>query len=530
LPKLGSNVDEEKFSRDTLDTPVTSLRLPIALFALLCETLAGTNKGLTLATPKLQIPAPVDDRLSKATILGMIAMGVAVLVVANDFTALSVALPAIERDLHTNVATVQWVINGYAMVFGVLIVTGGRLADMFGRRRIFVTGAAIFAGFSLIGGFAPNAWVLLACRFLMGIGGAMMWPAILGMTYGLLPREKAGLAGGVILGAAGFGNAVGPLLGGLLTDTIGWRWIFFVNLPVAAAAILITMVVVPCDVTDKNHGGIDYSGTAVLSIGLLALLLALDWALDLGWTAPLIVFLFALAAVALVGFLVIERRAGESALVPATVMQNRAFLAAGIATLLASAIFFAALLYLPQFMAKVLGFTAIGSGAGLLPMMGTFMVTSFIAGRLYQLLGPKLIVTLGALLLGAGMILLSRITGTTTYDQLIFGMVVLGIGVGLFYSSITTAAITALDPSQASLAGARLHVPDRRRIDRRGLQHRHRRLRFVDACGNSHGIPGRRLAGHRQRSSSDPVRRRRTGPRAPAGGPASPPRARVKSW
>ena len=420
--------------------------------------LADTIKGPTLATSKLQIQEPVDQRLSKATILGMIAMGVAVLVVANDFTALSVALPAIERDLHTDVTTVQWVINGYAMVFGVLIVTGGRLADMFGRRRIFVTGAAIFAGFSLIGGFAPNAWTLLACRFLMGIGGAMMWPAILGMTYGLLPREKAGLAGGVILGAAGFGNAVGPLLGGLLTDTIGWRWIFFVNLPVAAAAILITMMVVPCDVTDKNHGGIDYSGTAALSTGLLALLLALDWALNLGWTAPLIVFLFALAAVALIGFLFIERHAGDRALVPASVMQNRAFLAAGIATLLASAIFFAALLYLPQFMTKVLGFSAIGSGAGLLPMMGTFMVTSFVAGRLYQMLGPKLIVTLGALLLGAGMILLSRITGTTTYDQLIFGMVVLGIGVGLFYSSITTAAITALDPSQASLAGAIVYM------------------------------------------------------------------------
>ena len=106
----------------------------------------------------------------------MIAMGVAVLVVANDFTALSVALPAIEKTLHTDVTTVQWIINGYAMVFGVLIVTGGRLADMFGRRRAFFAGAAIFAGFSVIGGFAPNAWVLLACRFLMGIGGAMMFP------------------------------------------------------------------------------------------------------------------------------------------------------------------------------------------------------------------------------------------------------------------------------------------------------------------------------------------------------------------
>jgi MFS family permease len=143
----------------------------------------------------------------------MIAMGVAVLVIANDFTALSVALPAIERDLRTGVNTVQWVINGYAMVFGVLIVTGGRLADMFGRRRIFVVGAAVFAGFSLVGGFSPNIWLLLAGRFLMGIGGAMMWPAILGLTYGLLPPSKAGLAGGLILGAAGFGNAVGPLLG-----------------------------------------------------------------------------------------------------------------------------------------------------------------------------------------------------------------------------------------------------------------------------------------------------------------------------
>jgi EmrB/QacA subfamily drug resistance transporter len=390
--------------------------------------------------------------------LGMLAMGIAVLVVANDFTALSVALPAIEHDLHTDVTTVQWVINGYAMVFGVLIVTGGRLADMFGRRRIFIAGATMFAAFSVIGGFAASAWILLACRFLMGIGGAMMWPAILGMTYSLLPRAKAGLAGGVILGAAGFGNAVGPLLGGFLTDSVGWRWIFFVNLPVAAVAVLITMLVVPPDATQKDHGGIDYRGTAALSIGLLALLLALDWALDLGWTAPLILFLFALAAAALTTFLFIERRAGKNALVPDTVMQNKGFVAASIATLLASAIFFAALLYLPQFMSKNLGFNAVGSGAGLLPMMGTFMITSFIAGRLYQILGPKLIVTLGALLLGAGMILLSSISAGTTYNQLVFGMVVLGIGVGLFYSSITTAAITALDPSQASLAGAIVYM------------------------------------------------------------------------
>src|SRR5215472_87726 len=280
-----------------------------------------------------------EERLNTATILGMIAMAVAVLVVANDFTALSVALPAMEKAFGSDLTTVQWVINGYAMVFGVFIVTGGRLADMFGRRRIFFIGTAIFAVFSVIGGLAPDIWLLLACRFIMGIGGAMMWPAILGMTYGLLPAAKAGLAGGIILGAAGFGNAVGPLLGGLLTDTVGWRWIFFLNLPVAAAAVLIVFLVVPTDADMKDHTGIDYQGMVVLSVALLALLLALDWALDLGWTAPLIVFLFVLSAVALAGFVFVERRAGDSALVPTSVLQNRAFLAAGVATLLNSAIF-----------------------------------------------------------------------------------------------------------------------------------------------------------------------------------------------
>ncbi len=147
------------------------------------------------------------DKLNKSTILGMIAMAVAVFVIANDFTALSVAIPAIEKDFGTNVNTTQWVINGYAMVFGVLIVTGGRLADMFGRRHAFFIGSAIFATFSVLGGLAPNVWILLACRFVMGMGGALMWPAVLGMTFSLLPRSKAGLAGGLVMGSAGFGNA-----------------------------------------------------------------------------------------------------------------------------------------------------------------------------------------------------------------------------------------------------------------------------------------------------------------------------------
>jgi EmrB/QacA subfamily drug resistance transporter len=399
-----------------------------------------------------------DDSLDKSTILGMIAMAVSVFVIANDFTALSVALPAIEKAFGTSVNTSQWVINGYAMVFGVAIVTGGRLADMLGRRRVFFIGAAIFAFFSVLGGFAPNIWLLLACRFIMGIGGAMMWPAVLGMTFSLLPASKAGLAGGLVMGAAGFGNAFGPLLGGVLTDTIGWQWVFFLNLPIAVLAVVVTYLVVKPDEDRKGHEGLDFLGMAVLTIGLFAMLLALDLGTRMGWSSPVIVGLFAMSGVAIAKFFFVERRAGDSALVPDDVMRNTNFAAACLTVLLMSAIFFAALLYLPQFMSKVLQFSAMESGAGLLPMMGTFAVTSFVSGRLYNRLGPKVSVTGGALFLAAGMFLLSLISATSTYSDLIFGMFVLGIGVGLFYSSITTAGITSLDPSRSSLAGAIIYM------------------------------------------------------------------------
>ena len=397
------------------------------------------------------------DSLSSSVLAGLVAMGLAVLVIANDFTALSVALPAMEKDFGADLTTVQWVINGYALVFGVLIVSGGRLADMFGRRQIFFLGAAIFALASVIGGFAPNVALLLTCRAIMGVGGAMMWPAILGMTYAILPPSKAGLAGGLILGAAGFGNAIGPLLGGILTDTISWRWIFFLNLPIAVLAMLVTWRVVPKDRGSATEHQIDYGGIIGLSIALCALLLALDLGVDIGWTAPGIIALLVLSAFAFLAFVIIERAAGTKALVPPKVMRNGLFLAACLTVLLMSAIFFASLLYLPQFMMKVLGYSALGSGAGLLPLMGLFAITSFVTGPLYSRLGPKLIVSVGAAFLAVGIFLLSRLHQTTGFDGLIVGMSVLGIGVGLFYSSVTTAA-TALDPSEASLAGGIVYM------------------------------------------------------------------------
>jgi EmrB/QacA subfamily drug resistance transporter len=402
--------------------------------------------------------AATGTGLGRGKLLALVAMGLGVFVIANDFTALSVAIPAIEKDFGTDLTTAQWVINGYALVFGVLIVPAGRLADLLGRKRIFMIGSAIFAVFSVVGGLSPNVEFLIGCRMLMGVGGAMMWPAVLGMTYALLPDDKAGLAGGLILGVAGLGNAVGPMFGGFLTDVLSWRWVFFVNLPIAAFAMFVTQREVSESHVDTAERRIDYLGIATLSIGVVALLFALDEGTDDGFTSPLILGLFALSFVMLVLFAVVESRVGERALVPREVLRNRTFTAASLTVLLMSAIFFAALLYLPQFMTYELGYSAMRSGAGLLPMMGVFALTSFLAGSLYQRLGAKLIVCTGAAFLGVGMLVLSFLDAGSSWLSLVPGMVVLGIGVGLFYSSITTAAVTALDPSRSSLAGGIVYM------------------------------------------------------------------------
>lgn len=399
-----------------------------------------------------------SDRIDRGTLLALIAMGLGVFVVANDFTALSVAIPSIESGLHTTLSRAQWVINGYALVFGVLIVTGGRLADMLGRKRMFMVGASIFAVFSVLAGLMPNVGLLIACRGLMGVGGALMWPAVLGMTYALLPDSKAGLAGGLILGVAGLGNAVGPLLGGVLTDLLSWRWVFFVNLPVAAFAMLVTARQVSESTVDSGERHIDYEGVAVLSVALVSILLALDQASSAGFTDPAILALFALGAVGLGAFVAVERRKGEGALVPPSVIGNRVFAASCLAVLLMSAIFFSALLYLPQFMQTILGYSALGSGLGLLPLMVVFAATSFVAGYLYGHLGGRVVVVTGAACLAVGIAMVGALDARSTYLALVPGMVVLGVGVGLFYSSITTTAVTALDPSRSSLAGGIVYM------------------------------------------------------------------------
>jgi EmrB/QacA subfamily drug resistance transporter len=385
-------------------------------------------------------------------------MGIAVVVIANDFSAINVALPTMEKDFDTNINTIQWVVNAYALTFGVMIVTGGRLADMFGRRNAFFLGSAIFATMSALGGAAPSETWLIATRTLMGIGGALMWPAILGMTYGLLPEEKAGLAGGIIIGAAGLGNALGPLIGGVLTDAASWRWIFFLNVPVAAFAVLVTYFLVQVKEPEAEDQRIDYAGITALSVGLVSLLVALDQVDDWGWGDPKTIALLGLAAVLVTAFVPIERRAGRHALVPREVMKNQSFTASCIAILFMSATFFAALLYLPQFMEKQLGYSPLESGVGMLPFLATFALVSFVAGPLYNRLGAKILAAIGAACITAAPFVFSQVGSSSSYGSLVAGMVVLGIGIGSFYPTATTAGVTSVNESQTSLAGGIIYM------------------------------------------------------------------------
>ncbi len=385
-------------------------------------------------------------------------MGMAVVVIANDFTAVNVALPTMEQDFDTDVNTIQWVINAYALTFGVMIVTGGRLADMFGRRNAFFLGSAIFASMSALGGIAPSETWLIAARVLMGIGGALMWPAILGMTYEILPEEKAGLAGGIIIGAAGLGNAIGPLLGGVLTQELSWRWIFFLNVPIAIFAVAVTYWLVHVEEPEGGERRLDYAGISTLSIGLVSLLIGLDQVADWGWGDPKVIAMLALAAAMIAAFLSIERRAGTQALIPREIMRNENFTSSCIAVLFMAATFFAALLYLPQFMEKQLGYSALESGVGMLPFLAVFALSSFAAGPLYDRLGAKRLAVVGAALITLGPILFSLVDEGSGYGALVPGMIVLGIGAGSFVPTATTAGVTSVDESQTSLAGGIVYM------------------------------------------------------------------------
>ena len=389
--------------------------------------------------------------MRKETILALAALGLGNMMLAQDLAALNVALPSIERDLRIDLTTAQWVVNAYLLVYGMLIVTGGRLADELGRRRVFLAGAALFAAMSLLAGLAPNVYWLVAARALMGIGSGLMLPAVGGMGYGLLPPQRAALAGSLMVGTYGVGMALGPLLGGALTEALGWRWIQYVNLPIAALVMIGVWRTIPAE-TGRARPRIDYPGIVTLSAGLVALLFALDQAAEWGWSDPRILVSLGMAVAFSLAFVMVERRAGAEALIPGDIIRLRGVALPCVLRALMAPAYVASLLYLPQVMQKLFGFSPFAAGVGLLPMLGTYAVVAFLVGSLAGRLSDRFAIVAGLTCLALGPFLLSGFGVAAGYTGLVMGMAVSGVGLGLFQPSSNTAAVQADDRGRKSLA------------------------------------------------------------------------------
>lgn len=384
-------------------------------------------------------------------------MGIGVGVIAVDIAAINVALPAIEKAFKTTVDTVEWVVNGYVLAFGVLMVTCGRLADTFGRQRIFFVGIAVFGLASLAGGLSDSPGILIGARVVQGSGAALLWPAILGIIYSSVSEDQKGFAVGLILGAAGVGNAAGPLIGGFLTELASWRWVLFVNVPLALAAGILTFYEVDKQPPQSGERNVDYPGIVTLSISLVALLYALNQFPSWGWGSYKTLSLLIIFLVVLAVFIPIERRTKE-ALIPSDVMSNAPFMLIAATMFTVIPAFFSLLLYLPQFVEKFMNYSPLGAGATLVPMLLMFAAVAPISGKIYNFLGARYSIFLGMISIFIGTIGIIFLGFGSGYYGFLPGLIVCGIGLGFTVPSITTAAVGSVRESRTSLAGGIVYM------------------------------------------------------------------------
>jgi EmrB/QacA subfamily drug resistance transporter len=395
--------------------------------------------------------------MTRQQILTFIAMGIGVGAIAVDIASINVALPAIEKDFTTTVDTIQWVVNGYALSFGVLMVTCGRLADTFGRRKAFFLGLTVFGLASLVGGLANDASVLIGARVVQGVGAALLWPSVIGIIYSSVSEEQKGFAVGLMLGSAGVGNAAGPLIGGVLTEFASWRWVLFVNAPLCVIAGLLTYLEVPKQKIEEGKKYVDYLGILTVSISLVSLMYALNMSTSWGWESYKTIILLVVFAVVMVLFVRLERRT-EKALIPPDVISNLPFML--YATIMFAVIpaLFGLLLYMPQYFEKFYGYSPLLSGASLVPMLLMFAVMAPVSGKIYTRIGPRYTIFTGMLLILLGTVIIIVLGFGGGFYGFLPGLVISGIGFGFAVPSITTAAVGSVRESRASLAGGIVYM------------------------------------------------------------------------
>jgi EmrB/QacA subfamily drug resistance transporter len=385
------------------------------------------------------------------------AMCFALFMIMLDNTVVNVSLPSIQRDLHADLSALEWTVNAYTLTFAVLLVTGGRLGDIFGRRRMFLFGVVVFAIASATIGFSPSDGWLVAWRAVQGIGAAFMMPATLSIITNAFPPQERGKAIGTWAGVSAMALAIGPVVGGFLTEDVSWRAIFFLNLPVAAAAIVVTLFAAHESRDDTVARTVDVPGIAALTVGLTALVLALVEGNSWHWGSARILALFAVAAIALAAFAAIELRS-RAPMVDFSFFRSRSFFGANLVAFIVSFSMLAMFFFIALYMQNILGYSPLQAGIRFLPSTLVIIVAGPIAGRLSDRIGPRPLMALGLVLVAGSLFWQSHITVGTGYGYLVGAFVIMGLGIGLVMSPMSTAAMNAVDRTKAGVASGVLSM------------------------------------------------------------------------
>jgi EmrB/QacA subfamily drug resistance transporter len=380
----------------------------------------------------------------------LIAVSVAIFMLLLDITVVNVALPDIQRSLHSSFQDLQWVVDAYSLTLAAFLLTAGSLADRLGRRRVFLAGLVVFTASSVVCGLSSSSLMLNLARGVQGTGGAMMFATSLALIAQAFQGKERGTAFGVFGAVTGAAVAVGPLVGGIITSGIGWEWIFFVNLPIGIAAVALTLARVQ-ESRDPEATGVDWLGLITFSGSLFLLVFALVRGNDKGWGSTQIVAFLVLSLVLIVLFLIVERLQ-ERPMLDLALFRRPAFTGANIVAFALSGSIFAMFLYLTLYIQDVLGFSPLQAGLRFLPITLLSFFVAPVAGRLSVRVPIRLLLGVGLLLISVGLVAMTAVDASSGWTTLIPGFAIAGVGIGLVNPPLASAAIGVVPPERSGMA------------------------------------------------------------------------------
>jgi EmrB/QacA subfamily drug resistance transporter len=387
---------------------------------------------------------------------------VAQFMVVLDVSIVTVALPSIGRDLHYSATGLQWVVNAYVLTFAGFLLLGGRAADLFGQRRVYLSGMALFTVASLAGGIATNSAALTTARAVQGIAGAILSPATLTIIITTFPADRRARALGIWSAVAGAGGAAGSILGGVLTSALSWRWVLFVNIPIGVAAVVATLAWLPESRDRAGRGAaarLDVAGAIAVTAGLGALIYAIIGTDTHPWGSARTLVLLGAAVVLLAGFAVIELRVARTPLMPFRLFRSRSLSGANTVMFLVGAAFFSMWYFLSLYLQNVLGDSALKTGLAFLPMGVTIMIGAQASSRILPRVGVRPLLQAGTLLATGGFGWLSAISPHASYWTHVFGPgCLISLALGLLFTPLAAAATTGVAVSEAGLASGVLNT------------------------------------------------------------------------